>query len=115
MHQTSSDLPPAPADRKYDLAPDPAFASGIMSFDWEDWLEGSTKVGRVAPGDCPHCGDAIALWRQFVRGVDSSSTYTADCNCLEWHEGRPATVRQGCGQRAIVDLEGWDPEFGSQK
>ena len=95
---------------RYSSTPDPAFAKGIRTFAWEDWVVDHVKVGRLASGPCPRCGHTIALYRDIVLGLDGSPWYEALCNCDETHKGRPSD-KTGCGQSAQLDLTGWDPEF----
>jgi hypothetical protein len=95
----------------YDTTPDPAFRDGVAAFEWSDWADGATTLGRMTVGVCPHCRHSMALYRRRVRSLTPSPSFTAVCNCVAEHVGRPQGVSQGCGQRAEMDLRGWDPEF----
>jgi hypothetical protein len=92
----------------YNPTPDPSFSPGVKRFSWRPWEQDGVQIGWVAAGNCPHCGHLMAVYRRIVRAARPSSSITATCNCTEPHTGRPASVRQGCGQSATIDLSGWE-------
>lgn len=91
----------------YNRTPDPSFSRDVKRFPWAPWEQNGQQIGWVAAGKCPHCGHLMAVYRRIVRGTRSSNI-TATCNCVEPHNGRPAGVKQGCGQSASIDLSSWE-------
>jgi hypothetical protein len=80
----------------------------VESWDWQMHPDGWLKAGT-----CPRCGHQMSI----VRGAGGGLTFaldepvTAFCNCEEEHDGRPTTIRRGCGQNARISPP--DPGAGS--
>lgn len=97
---------PNPAPKSYSTRPDPTFGPGVAKLAWQPWLEESTgtRIGWMAPGTCPTCGDVLCLYERTTRAVQAL-TVVAVCNCEGDHPGRPQGITYGCGQQAPIPFD----------
>lgn len=91
--------------REYERTTPQSWIDDVASWPWQEWTINGTLVGWVKTGECPRCRHPIAVYQEIVYGV-LPSLVVATCNCEEAHPGRPADLKQGCGQHGRVLGEG---------